>query len=103
MINAIEAHHAEETQTEKKKRGRPIAPWRHKEDGSCNKLPLDPKYQLKYWYEKYRTPYTCDICGNTLQSCSSAVHKHKRGIHCQLAKLKKELEAKTATEQTTGN
>ena len=51
IINSVD------TQTEKKKRGRPKAEWRHNEDGTYNTQPLDPKYQLKYWHEQFRKPY----------------------------------------------
>ena len=84
IINSVE------TQTEKKKRGRPKAEWRHREDGTYNTQPLDPKYQLKYWHEHFRKPYECNVCGKTLQCCGSGIHKHKRSMHCQLAKFKKE-------------
>ena len=120
IINAIEANHAEEVQTEKKKRGRPRqppkttqvveeikekkrmgrprTPWRHEPDGTYHSHSSDPKYNIRYYHEHYKNPYTCEICGTTLKSCGSSVHKHKRGMHCQLAKLKKELEAKAATD-----
>ena len=77
---------------EPKKKGRPIAEWRHGEDGKYNNQAVDPKCSLKYWYEHYRKPFECNICGRTLQCCGSGVHKHQRGMHCQLAKLKKQLE-----------
>ena len=88
-----------ETQTEPKKKGRPRAEWRHNEDGTYNTAPLDPKYQLKYWYEHFRKPYECDVCGKTLKCCGSGVLKHKRSMHCQLAKLK----AEKLAEQTSNN
>lgn len=121
IINDIEAHHTEAVQTEKKKRGRPkqppkivqvaeeikekkrigrpIVPWRHEPDGTYHSHSADPKYGIRYYHENYTKPYTCEICGTTLKSCGSSVHKHKRGMHCQLAKFKKELEAKAETEQ----
>ena len=82
---------SEEQPTQPKKLGRPIVPWRHKEDGTVDNRALDPQYYMKYWREHFRNPYTCDICGKTLQCCGSGVHKHQRTMHCQIAKLKKQL------------
>ena len=82
---------SEEGPKEKNKVGRPIAEWRHNEDGTIDNRARDPKYMIKYWRDHYRKPFTCEICGTTLQSCSSAVHKHQRGMRCQLAKLKQQL------------
>ena len=78
--------------SEPKKIGRPITPWRHLANGKYYSSAKDPKYNMNYWRETYRKPCTCEICGATLQSCSSAVHKHKRTLHCQLAKFKKETQ-----------
>jgi hypothetical protein len=78
--------------SEPKKIGRPITPWRHLANGKYYSSSKDPNYQMSYWRENYRKPYTCEICGATLQSCGSAVHKHKRTLHCQLAKFKKETQ-----------
>jgi hypothetical protein len=78
------------TSEEPKKVGRPItAMWRYGEDGKYNTQVIDPEYTKKYWREHYRKPFTCDICGTTLQCCGSGVHKHHRSMKCQLAKFKK--------------
>ena len=76
---------------EPKKKGRPIVAWRHGEDGKYHSHSADPKYSTRYWQEHYRKPFECNICGTILQCCGSGVHKHQRGMHCQLAKLKKQL------------
>lgn len=72
-----------------KKLGRPIAPWRHGEDGKYNSHAIDPEYAIKFWRANYRKPHTCTICGRTLQ-CSGAIPKHERTMYCQLAKFLKE-------------
>ena len=84
--------------TPPKKVGRPIAEWRHGPDGKYHSHSADPKYNLRYWHEHYRKPYECNICGKILQSCGSVVHKHQRGMHCQLAKLKKQMAPTPAPE-----
>ena len=76
---------------EPKKKGRPIVAWRHGEDGKYHSSSADPTYSTRYWQEHYRKPFECTICGKILQCCGSGVHKHQRGMHCQLAKLKKQL------------
>ena len=80
------------SEKEPKKKGRPIVPWRHGEDGKYHSHSADPTYSTRYWQEHYRKPFECKICGKVLQCCGSGVHKHQRGMHCQLAKLKKQLE-----------
>ena len=79
--------------SEAKKRGRPIAAWRHGEDGKYNKQAIDPEYSTQYWRENYRKPFTCPICETILKTVGSNVLKHQRTLHCQLAKYKKEQEA----------
>jgi len=74
-----------------KKSGRPLALWRHREDGTYNDKSIDPEYANKYWRTHYRKPYTCGICGGTI-NCIGAIKRHERTMHCQLAKLKKEKE-----------
>jgi len=66
--------------------------WRQKENGKYDKSAIDPEYYKNYWREHFRKPYTCDICNTTISCCGSAVHKHKRSMRCQLAKLKQEKE-----------
>lgn len=75
-----------------KKRGRPMTPWRHGENGKYNRKCLDQKYYIKYWHEHYKKEYTCEICGKCLTCIGGALHAHRRTMHCQLAKLKKEKE-----------
>ena len=87
--------------TPPKKVGRPIAEWRHGPDGKYHSHSADPKYNLRYWHEHYRKPYECNICGKILQSCGSVVHKHQRGMHCQLAKLKKQMAQESPPETAT--
>ena len=53
----------------------------------------DPEYANKFWYSRYRKPYTCGICNATLHCCG-AIPRHERSVHCQLAKMKKEAEGK---------
>jgi hypothetical protein len=72
-----------------KKLGRPLTAWRHREDGTYNSHAIDPEYAIKYWRTHYRKPYTCGICGATL-NCCGAIPRHEQSLHCQLAKLKKE-------------
>ena len=74
-----------------KKLGRPLALWRHREDGTYNDRSLDPEYANKYWRTHYRKPYTCGICGGTI-NCLGAIKRHEQSMHCQLAKLMKEIE-----------
>ena len=107
MLDTIEAH-ITDTVTATKKRGRPrvthesvtseepktigrpiTAMWRYGEDGKYNKQVIDPEYTKQYWRDHYRKPFTCDICGTTLQCCGSVVHKHHRSMKYQLAKFKK--------------
>ena len=38
---------------EVKKKGRPIAEWRHSEDGKYNKQAIDPEYSTQYWRENF--------------------------------------------------
>ena len=64
--------------------------WRQKENGKYDKRAIDPEYYKNYWREHFRKPYTCDICNTVISCCGSAVHKHKRSMRCQLAKLKQE-------------
>ena len=66
--------------------------WRQKENGKYDKSAIDPEYYKNYWREHFRKPYTCDICLTVISCCGSAVHKHKRSMRCQLAKLKQEKE-----------
>ena len=77
-----------------KKLGRPLTAWRHKEDGSYNSSSIDPEYAMKYWRTHYKKPYTCGICGATL-NCCGAIPRHEQSLHCQLAKLKKEESSET--------
>ena len=72
--------------------GRPRTEWRHLENGKYNSQAVDPEYYKNYWREHFRKPYTCDICDTVISCCGSAVHKHKRSMRCQLAKLKQEKE-----------
>ena len=77
---------------EPKKRGRPMTPWRHGENGKYNRKCLDQQYYIKYYHEHYKKEYTCEICGKCLTCIGGALHAHRRTMHCQLAKLKKEKE-----------
>ncbi len=77
---------------EPKKRGRPMTPWRHGDNGKYNRKCLDQQYYIKYWHEHYKKEYTCEICGKCLTCIGGALHAHRRTMHCQLAKLKKEKE-----------
>jgi hypothetical protein len=76
--------------SEVKKRGRPIAAWRHGEDGKYDSHAIDPEYSTLYWREKYRKPYTCPICDTLLKTAGSNILKHQRTLHCQLAKFRNE-------------
>ena len=80
-----------EEEPKPKKLGRPLTAWRHLEDGSYNSQAIDPEYSTKYWRTHYRKPYTCGICGGTI-NCCGAIARHEKSMHCQLAKLKKEKE-----------
>ena len=73
------------------KLGRPLTAWRHREDGTYNSAPIDPEYARRYWRTHYRQPYTCGICGATL-NCCGAIKRHEESFHCQLAKIKKQQE-----------
>jgi hypothetical protein len=75
-----------ETQTEKKKRGRPRVEWRHSVDGKVDNRPNDPGYAKKYWLANYKKPFTCDNCGKTLTCSGSAIQRHRETMHCRLAK-----------------
>jgi hypothetical protein len=76
-----------ETQTEKKKRGRPRVEWRHREDGTVDNKPNDPHYAKKYWLANYKKPFTCENCGKTLTCSGSSILRHKQTMHCKLAKF----------------
>jgi hypothetical protein len=79
--------------SEVKRRGRPIAEWRHGEDGKYNKQAIDPEYSTQYWRENFRKPFICPICETSLKTVGSNVLKHQRTLHCQLTKYKKEQAA----------
>ena len=82
-----------EVTLEVKRRGRPIAEWRHGEDGKYNKQAIDPEYSTQYWRENFRKPFICPICETSLKTVGSNVLKHQRTLHCQLTKYKKEQAA----------
>ena len=82
-----------------KKLGRPLtAQWRYKENGVYNNNAVDPEYAIKYWRTHYRKPYTCNICGATL-NCCGAIPRHEKSLHCQLAKMKKDYAIKEEIKQ----
>ena len=88
-LKGMEKPKIPEEEKKPKKLGRPLTAWRHREDGSYNSHAIDPEYAMKYWRTHYRQPYTCGICGATL-NCCGAIPRHEKSLHCQLAKLKKE-------------
>ena len=77
-----------------KKLGRPLTAWRRKKDGSYNSSAIDPEYAMKYWRTHYKKPYTCGICGATL-NCCGAIPRHDQSLHCQLARPRKEDSSET--------
>ena len=82
-----------------RKLGRPLQEWRHNPDGTYNSKAIDPKYSLKYWQTHYRKPYTCGICGGTI-NCCNAIKRHELSMHCQLARLKTEQESNETVQSS---
>ena len=58
------------------------AEWRKQEDGYYNRKPNDETYFQRYYQEKTKQPWVCDICGSTM-SCKSNLAKHKKTKKCQ--------------------
>ena len=85
----MEKPNVSEEDQKPKKLGSALTAWRYREDGTYNNGPIDPDYAKKYWRTHYRKPYTCGICGATL-NCCGAIPRHEQSLHCQLAKLIKE-------------
>ena len=56
--------------------------WRKQDDGYYNRKPNDETYFRKYYQEKTKQPFVCDICSSAM-SCKSNVAKHKKTKKCQ--------------------
>ena len=89
---AVHTTSSEEEVIPPKKVGRPKAEWRHRPDGKYYSCAKDPEYAKKYWNEHLRKPWTCPVCDKTLQTCGPAIFKHKNSLHCQIVKLKKQVQ-----------
>ena len=55
--------------------------WRRQRDGYYNRKPNDEQYFQRYYQEKTKRPYVCDICGSAM-SCKSNLVKHKKTKKC---------------------
>ena len=87
-MTEINDTHAEASQP--KRMGRPLNPNRHKPDGTHDNYPLAGNaYFREYYRTHYVKPYTCGICGSSLQTCSK-IKKHEQSRKCLAAKQKLE-------------
>lgn len=85
-------------QTEiKKKRGRPINPVRHSEDGKVYNGPLDPEYFKKYWARMPRKQ--CEKCLRIV--LSGKMERHYKSTACTTSQKWLEENNKTTSENTT--